>query len=115
MASPRREKEITRAEALGALVRKHRRQRSLTLDELASKVPMSPSNLSRIELGTQGPPADEVIERLADALEAPVSDLRRAAGLRVEDEGFEEAVLRRLDKLGQEIREVHSAIVKNQS
>lgn len=31
-------------------------------------VPMSASNLPRIELGSQGPPADEIIERIGLAL-----------------------------------------------
>lgn len=110
MASPRGKKESSRAEALGALVRKLRRERGLTLHQLAGRVPMSASNLSRIELGSQGPPTEEIIERLAHALEAPLSELRRAAGLRAESEGFEETVLSRLDKLSAEMREVRNAV-----
>jgi hypothetical protein len=41
---------------------------------------MSASNLSRIELGAQGPPADEVIERIGLALKADPAELLRAAG-----------------------------------
>lgn len=110
MASPRGKKETSRAEALGMLVRKLRRERGLTLDHLAGRVPMSPSNLSRIELGSQGPPTEEVIERLAHALDVPSNELRSAAGLRAEGDGFEDAVLRRLDELRNEVREVRDAV-----
>jgi transcriptional regulator with XRE-family HTH domain len=80
MTSPRGNTEASRALALGALVRKLRRERRLTLNQLAERVPMSASNLSRIELGAQGPPADEIIERIGQALDADPAELLRAAG-----------------------------------
>jgi len=43
-------------------------------------IALSASNLSRIELGAQGPPPDEVIERIGLALEADPAELLRAAG-----------------------------------
>jgi transcriptional regulator with XRE-family HTH domain len=113
MAGPRGKKEISRAESLGTLLRKLRRERGYTLNQLAAKVPMSPSNLSRIELGSQGPPTEEVIERLARALDAPSASLRGAAGLRSESETFEDAVLSRLDRLGREVQEVRSAVISD--
>ena len=39
---------------------------------------MPVSNLPRIELGSQGPPADEIIERISIALKADPSELLRA-------------------------------------
>lgn len=111
MASPRGNRESSRAEAFGALVRKLRRERGYTLKQLAARIPMSASNLSRTELGAQGPPSEEVIERIAQALETPTDDLRRAAGLRGSGESFDEAVLRRLDTLGREVKEVRDAVI----
>jgi transcriptional regulator with XRE-family HTH domain len=110
MASPRGKNEASRAQTLGALVRQLRRERRYTLNQLAERIPMSASNLSRIELGAQGPPTEEVIDRLAQALEAPVADLRRAAGLHTPGETFEDAVLSRLEQISQEVREVRDEI-----
>jgi transcriptional regulator with XRE-family HTH domain len=111
MASPRGKKEETRAEALGALVRKLRRGRGENLEKLAKRIPMSPSNLSRLELGKQGPPADEVIESLATALEVDADELLRAAGRVAGSKSFEDAVMERLDDLGREVQEVRKAVL----
>ena len=110
MASPRGEKEAQRAQALGALVRKLRRERSFTLGELAGRIPMSASNLSRLELGNQGPPADEAIERIAAALEVDAGDLLLAAGRVAGGQSFEDAVLDRLDVIDREIQAVKDAL-----
>jgi transcriptional regulator with XRE-family HTH domain len=110
MASPRGKKEASRAQALGALVRRLRRDRKETLGELAERIPMSASNLSRLELGNQGPPADEAIERIAAALEADASELLRAAGRTAGGKSFEERVLERLDALSEEMRQVKDAV-----
>jgi transcriptional regulator with XRE-family HTH domain len=109
MTSLRGNTEADRALALGALVRKLRRERRMTLNQLAERVPMSASNLSRIELGSQGPPADEIIERIGLALEADTGELLRAAGRYATGKTFEEAVLARLDALGRDMREVKLA------
>jgi transcriptional regulator with XRE-family HTH domain len=110
MTSPRGNTEASRALALGALVRKLRRERRLTLRALADRVPMSASNLSRIELGSQGPPADEIIERIGTALGADPVELLRAAGRYATGQGFEETVLARLDAIGRDVREVKAAV-----
>jgi transcriptional regulator with XRE-family HTH domain len=110
MTSPKGKTEASRALALGALVRKLRRERSLTLRQLADRVPMSASNLSRIELGAQGPPADEIIERIGKALEADPAELLRAAGRYATGKTFEETVLARLDAIGRDVREVKAAV-----
>jgi transcriptional regulator with XRE-family HTH domain len=110
MAGPRGEKEAKRALALGALVRKLRRERDYTLGQLAQKIPMSASNLSRLELGAQGPPADEIIERIAAALGVKPAELLQAAGRFAGGQSFEEAVLDKLDALGRDVREVKDAV-----
>ncbi|HEV7942420.1 MAG TPA: helix-turn-helix transcriptional regulator [Solirubrobacteraceae bacterium] len=110
MTSPKGKTEADRALALGALIRKLRRDRRLTLNQLAERVPMSASNLSRIELGSQGPPADEIIERIGHALEADPGELRKAAGRYATGKSFEETVLARLDAIGRDVREVKKAL-----
>lgn len=112
MAGPRGDKEANRALALGALVRKLRRERGYTLNQLAEKIPMSASNLSRLELGAQGPPADESIERIAAALGVDSTELLRAAGRSSSGQSFEEAVLDKLDALGRDVREVKDAVTR---
>jgi len=115
MSNPRGEREAGRALALGALLRKLRRERGLTLEQLSRRIPMSASNLSRLELGGQGPPADEVIERIAKALDVEVSELLQAAGRVGGGESFERAVLERLDAIGRDVREVKEAIVERRA
>jgi transcriptional regulator with XRE-family HTH domain len=110
MASPRGNKEASRALALGALVRKLRRERGLTLAQLAKGIPMSASNLSRIELGSQGPPADEAVEHIAAALDVDPAELLRAAGRAANGQSFEEAVLGKLNAIGHDVREVKDAV-----
>ncbi len=106
MPTPRGSTEASRALALGALIRRLRRDRRLTLRELAGRVPMSASNLSRIELGAQAPPADETIQRIAAALEVDHAELLRAAGRYTSGQTFEETVLSRLDSLGRDLRKL---------
>jgi transcriptional regulator with XRE-family HTH domain len=110
MTAPKGQTEANRALALGAAIRKRRRERRLTLNQLAEQVPMSASNLSRIELGSQGPPPDETIERIAAALQADPQELLRAAGRYASGQSFEEAVLARLDALRRELRRVEGAV-----
>ncbi|HSS34285.1 MAG TPA: helix-turn-helix transcriptional regulator [Solirubrobacterales bacterium] len=110
MASPKGQKETQRAETLGVLVRRLRRKRGDTLAELAERIPMSPSNLSRLELGKQGPPSDEIIERVAAALKVDATELLQAAGRVSGGASFEKQVLARLDQLDREVREVKAAI-----
>lgn len=106
MPSPRGTTEADRALALGALVRKLRRERHLTLNQLAERVPMSASNLSRIELGAQGPPADEIIGRIGLALDADPNELMRVAGRVATGKSFEEQVLARLEALARDLRQL---------
>jgi transcriptional regulator with XRE-family HTH domain len=110
MTSLRGKTQADRALVFGALVRKMRRDGGLTLDQLAERVPMSASNLSRIELGSQGPPADEIIERISGALGTDSTELLRAAGRLASGKIFEETVLARLDAIGRDMREVRKAL-----
>jgi len=112
MASPRGKKEASRALALGALVRKLRRDQGLTLVQLATDIPMSASNLSRIELGSQGPPADETIERIATALDTDPDELLRAAGRTGGGQPFEEAVLDKLEAIRRDLRELMKTAIR---
>jgi transcriptional regulator with XRE-family HTH domain len=114
MASPRGKKETTRAQALGTLVRKLRRERGYTLGDLSERIPMSASNLSRLELGNQGPPADEIIERLAAALDIDADELLRAAGRTTGSKTFEEAVLEKLDAISRDVKEVKATVAGKQ-
>lgn len=110
MASPKGNREAERASALGTLLRRLRRERGLTLAELAEKIPMSASNLSRLELGTQGPPSDEVIERAAVALQVEANDLLLAAGRPSGGQSFEDVVLERLDAISKELQAIKGSI-----
>jgi transcriptional regulator with XRE-family HTH domain len=112
MANSRGQREANRALMLGALLRKRRRERGYTLDQLARRIPMSASNLSRLELGSQGPPADEVIERIAKALDGDPGELLQAAGRLGDGQTFEQVALERLDAIGRDVREVRRAIAR---
>jgi transcriptional regulator with XRE-family HTH domain len=113
MASPtghRDKRDKGRAEAFGALLRSLRRDRGWSLAELAAKIPMSASNVSRLELGNQSPPATEQIESIAAVLGADTSELLHAAGRTAGRQSFEEKVLERLDSIGRDVQEVKEAV-----
>jgi transcriptional regulator with XRE-family HTH domain len=113
MASPtgnRDKRHKGRAGAFGALLRSLRRDRGWSLAELAVKIPMSASNLSRLELGNQSPPATEQIESIAAVLGADASELLHAAGRTAGRQSFEEKVLERLDAIGRDVQEVKKVV-----
>lgn len=110
MASPKGQREQERSAKLGTLVRQLRRERRETLAELAQRVPMSASNLSRLETGKQGPPSDEAIESLAKALSVEPAALLQAAGRVAGGKSFEKLVLDQLEGLRQEVEEVKQAV-----
>jgi transcriptional regulator with XRE-family HTH domain len=103
MPGPREPSQQQRAQAFGDQLRRLRRTAKLTQREVAQRVPMSPGNLSRIENAEQGPPSDEVIVRLAAALDVDVDTLMGLAGRRLSIEGFEELVLTELKQMHAEI------------
>src|ERR1700683_2819905 len=96
MSARRHPSQAQRPQACGGRIRSLRRGKKLTQRELADRLPMSPGNLSRIETGDYGPPADEVIERLADALDADPLELLRVAGREAGTGAFEQRVLAEL-------------------
>ena len=61
-------------QTMGAVLRRERRERQLTLKELAERSSLSVVYLGEIERGKKYPSA-LVLERLADALDLNVSDL----------------------------------------
>jgi transcriptional regulator with XRE-family HTH domain len=65
---------------------------------------MSPGNLSRLENGEHGPPADEVIVKLASILDVDVAELYKLAGRDVGGASFEAQVLSELQSLRREMR-----------
>ena len=106
MANPRGNTDADRARAFGEHVRRLRLERGESQTKLAERIPMSPSNLSRLELGKQGPPPGSIIERIAKALEeAEPGSLLRAAEL---DGGrvFDDRILERLNALEEEVKEL---------
>lgn len=65
---------------------------------------MSPGNLSRLENGETGPPADEVIMQLATILDIDASELFKLAGRDVGGASFEQHVLSELQRLRRDMR-----------
>jgi transcriptional regulator with XRE-family HTH domain len=105
MPSRRKPTEADRAVAFGARVRQLRRQRGLTQAQVARRLPMSGANLSRIELGAQGPPSEDLVLAIAKALDTDPSPLLRAAGRTYSRTTFEERVLSQLETLTAQIRD----------
>ena len=104
MPASRAPSQADRAVALGARLRQLRRAKRLTQRQVATQVPMSAGNLSRIENGEQGPPPAETIERMAAVLDADPTELLTAAGIAGAD-SFESRVLRELSELRRELRD----------
>jgi transcriptional regulator with XRE-family HTH domain len=103
MPANRAPSQAERAAAVGARIRQLRRSAKLTQRQLAERVPMSAGNLSRIENGEQGPPTDEILERVANALDTDPAELLALAGRRLDP--TTELVLRELRQLRTEIRD----------
>lgn len=57
---------------VGSKIRQIRKERSLTLNELAARIDSDVGNLSRLERGQQGY-TDSILQRIAAALEVPVA------------------------------------------
>lgn len=71
---------------------------------------MSADNLSRTETGDYGPPADEVIERLAEVLEADPLELLRVAGWEASGDTFEARVLSELKAIRSGLERLEEAV-----
>ena len=100
----RPESQAERAHAFGARVRSLRRAKKLTQRQVAAGIPMSPGNLSRLENGEHGPPADEVITKLATILDIDAGELFKLAGRDVGGASFEQQVLSELHRLRHDMR-----------
>ncbi|HEY4810787.1 MAG TPA: helix-turn-helix transcriptional regulator [Solirubrobacteraceae bacterium] len=96
MPARRPASQVQRAHAFGERIRSLRRAKKLKQKDVADQLPMSPGHLSRIEVGDYGPPSDEVIERLAEVLEADALELLRIAGREPGNQVFEQRVLAEL-------------------
>jgi transcriptional regulator with XRE-family HTH domain len=88
---------MTATSAFGELVKHYRVLRGLSLRQVEEQLGMSATNISRIERGLVGAPPKELIERIANVLDAPADQLARAAGIMLEnhsdDIDLEEAIL----------------------
>lgn len=112
MASPRGQTQEQQSLAFGAMVSQLRQERGKSLKAIADLVPMSDSNLSRLERGKQGPPSDEVIERLAAALEADPAELLRGAGRVAGESSFEQFVRSQLRTISHDLEEIKATVTK---
>lgn len=65
----------------GALLKYLRLKKNMSLAELGEKTGVSPSYINRLELRQRKSPSINIMESLANALEVPLSDLARAAGV----------------------------------
>jgi transcriptional regulator with XRE-family HTH domain len=108
--SDQRKPDKTPARALGSLIREGRRAKKLSQRQLAAELPMSQTHLSRIELGDQAPPSDQMLLRIAETLELDPRELLRAAGRQAAGATFEAVVLDRLDRLTGAVSELRDAI-----
>lgn len=64
----------------GAVLKRLREQKSMTINQLAEASGISNSQISRMENGIRGVPKPPTIRKLADALEVPYGELMSAAG-----------------------------------
>jgi transcriptional regulator with XRE-family HTH domain len=71
---------MSQPQDFGPTLKRWRTEAGLSLQQLGDRVGMSATNLSRIERGLIPPPASDVLDRLAEALEAPAHLLYDAAG-----------------------------------
>ena len=93
---PRRDQDSRPRQRIGPAIRRLRRERGFTLDQLARAAGVSPSHLSRLER-SQTLPSFSVLGRIADALGVSVNDFDR---LEHEIAVLDEALGRYLEVLG---------------
>ncbi len=66
---------------IGPTIRRLRQERELSQEALAGSAQVSSGYLSKLERGVYKQPSFEVLSRIAGALQIPVADLYRAAGI----------------------------------
>ena len=69
-----------RDSSLGRLIRRHREHAELSINELARRVDLSPSIISRIESGEHVHPRTDTLVRIASGLGTSAAELFAAAG-----------------------------------
>ena len=67
-------------EKFGAFVRREREARDIGLREMAKKIAVSPTYLSKIERDEFPPPAEDKVRAIAEIIECDVDDLLARAG-----------------------------------
>ena len=69
-----------RREKFGALVRREREAREIGLREMAKKIGVSPTYLSKIERGEFDPPAEDKVRKIAEIIGCDADELLARAG-----------------------------------
>jgi HTH-type transcriptional regulator, competence development regulator len=69
-----------RREKFGALVRREREAKEIGLREMAKKIGVSPTYLSKIERGEFDPPAEDKVRRIAEIIGHDHDELLALAG-----------------------------------
>jgi HTH-type transcriptional regulator, competence development regulator len=69
-----------RREKFGALVRREREAKEIGLREMARKIGVSPTYLSKIERGDFDPPAEDKVRRIAEIIGHDPDELLALAG-----------------------------------
>lgn len=82
---------------IGIVIRRIRQEKKLTLEELAFQIGTDATNLSRIERGMQNATPD-LLEKIARALELPISSLYLMVEQNIEPYAVEAAELKNAKK-----------------
>lgn len=82
---------------IGNVIRRIRQEKKLTLEELAFQIGTDATNLSRIERGIQNATPD-LLEKIASALELPISSLYLMVEQNIEPYAIEAAELKNAKK-----------------
>ncbi len=67
-------------EKFGALIRREREAREIGLREMAKKIGVSPTYLSKVERDEFGPPAEDKVRKIAAIIELDADELLARAG-----------------------------------
>ena len=67
-------------ETFGALVRRLREEREIGLREMAKKIGVSPTYLSKVERDEFGPPAEDKVRKISEILDQDTDELLALAG-----------------------------------
>ena len=87
----------TSAKKLGAFIKRHRKERGLSLEAVAQEVKVPRSTIFRMERGEFGSPDPEKLQRLATALDVDFEELFTLAGHVAPDPGLQPYLRRKYD------------------